>query len=229
MFSLVSTNAPMVGSSVNPCTPWPVVYTSTVDGPYTTYPAATCVCPGCSMEACRSPSVVSGSRRSTLKMVPTFTLTSMLEEPSSGSKTMMYLPVSTERSKVTGSSSSSLTSAATESRRPRQCSSAWLAYTSSFCCCSPCTLVCPIAPRASLSPAVRIFASTILVASVMPLSSQLNSPARLADLLLLLQDVLLHRRNHCIHSPTSHHRRAITISMSYRPQRFIGAVIGKRC
>ncbi len=61
-------------------------------------------------------------------MVPTLTFTSIFEEPSSGSKTMMYLPVSplkpTARSKVTGSSSSSLTSAATESRSPRQCSSA---------------------------------------------------------------------------------------------------------
>ena len=100
----------------------------------------------------------------------------MFDDPSSGSKTMMYLPVSTERLNVTGSSSSSLTSAATESRSPRQCSRAWFAYTSSFCCCSPCTLVCPIAPRTSFSPAVRIFASTILVASVIPLSSQLNRP-----------------------------------------------------
>ena len=30
------TNAPMVGSSVKPWAPWPVVYTSTVDGPYST-------------------------------------------------------------------------------------------------------------------------------------------------------------------------------------------------
>jgi hypothetical protein len=31
----------MDGSSVKPCTPLPVVYTSMVDDPYTTYPAAT--------------------------------------------------------------------------------------------------------------------------------------------------------------------------------------------
>ena len=32
----------MVGSSVKPCTPCPVVYTSIVLEPYSTYPAATC-------------------------------------------------------------------------------------------------------------------------------------------------------------------------------------------
>ena len=66
-------------------------------------------------------------RRKMEKMVPTLTLTSMFDEPSSGSKTTTYLPVSGARSKVTGSSFSSETRTATVSRVPRQCSSAWLA------------------------------------------------------------------------------------------------------
>ena len=41
----------MVGSSVKPCTPCPVVYTSMVLEPYMTYPAATCLQPGCSTSA----------------------------------------------------------------------------------------------------------------------------------------------------------------------------------
>ena len=43
MLGCDSRNSPMLGSSVNPCTPLPVVYTSMVDEPYTTYPAATCL------------------------------------------------------------------------------------------------------------------------------------------------------------------------------------------
>lgn len=35
----------MVGSRVNPQTPWPAVYTNTVLGPYIPYPAATCSVP----------------------------------------------------------------------------------------------------------------------------------------------------------------------------------------
>ena len=59
--------------------------------PYITYPAATCWQPGWSTSAfvprpCRL------SRRWMLKMVPTAELTSMLEEPSSGSNRTAYLP-----------------------------------------------------------------------------------------------------------------------------------------
>src|SRR5262245_47875983 len=65
---------------------------------------------------------------------------------------------------------------ATLPRLPRQCSRAWLASTSSFCTVSPWTLLRPAVPRMSARPARRTWSAMILVARVMPDSSQENSP-----------------------------------------------------
>ena len=69
--------------------------TNTVVGPYTAKPAATCLRPGC-RKACsfasqKLPSAFFG-QRSTEKIVPTEMLTSMFDEPSSGSKSSRYCP-----------------------------------------------------------------------------------------------------------------------------------------
>src|SRR5690606_13245456 len=83
-------NSPMDGSRVKPLTPFPVVYTSIVEEPYMTYPAAICSVPLCNISwEVGSPEVL--FLRYIEKIVPTETLTSMFEEPSSGSMATMYL------------------------------------------------------------------------------------------------------------------------------------------
>src|SRR5439155_112848 len=100
-------NSPIVGSSVKPCTPWPVVYTSMVLEPYRMYPAATCFRPTCRQSA--SPGSLLGpvTRLWIEKIVPIDTLTSMLVEPSSGSYMITYLPRRDVLGQSIGSSSSS--------------------------------------------------------------------------------------------------------------------------
>ena len=62
-----------------------------VEDPYTTYPAAICLLPGCKTQASGlSPDTSSGFLRIE-KVVPTLTFTSILDDPSSGSKTTAYL------------------------------------------------------------------------------------------------------------------------------------------
>jgi len=61
-------------------------------------------------------------------MVPTLTLTSMFDEPSSGSKTMMYRPDSVDRLNVTGSSSFFAHQCGDGiAQAQAKCSSAWFA------------------------------------------------------------------------------------------------------
>ena len=74
-------------------------------------------------------------------MVPMEMLTSMLLEPSSGSKHTMYLPVSLEDARLVSSS------LATIAQRPLRSSTAQrisLASASSFCTSSPWTFVSPV-------------------------------------------------------------------------------------
>jgi hypothetical protein len=102
-----------------------------------------------------------------LKIVPTAPLTSMFDEPSSGSKSTAYLPArySVGIEMISSSSSDAMTQT-----RP-----VWfmaflrvsLAKTSSFCCSSPWTFTAPAAPRMLTSPARRIAAATILVPRAM--------------------------------------------------------------
>ena len=87
------------------------------------------------------------------------------------------------------------------SRKLRQCSSTSLAYTSSFCCTSPWTFVMPCEPRMSPRPARRTWAWISLVASVMPDSSQENSPDAPGNRLLLLQNMLLGRHDGFVIQP----------------------------
>ena len=82
-----------------------------------------------------------------LKMVPTAAFTSMLDEPSSGSKSTAYLP--TPYSGGTGMISSSSSDAMTHTRPVwlRQFLMVSLASTSSFCWISPCTFLTPSVPE----------------------------------------------------------------------------------
>ncbi len=89
--------------------------------------------------------------RSTEKIEPTATLTSMLDEPSSGSKTSRYLPRGCWPAAGSAPRSSSETMPARcrpTARRRRKIS---LASTSSFFCSSPCTLATPGLPSTSAS------------------------------------------------------------------------------
>ncbi len=70
-------------------------------------------------------------------VVPTLTLTSIFDEPSSGSKTTMYFAPGEPPCATSGCSFSSEASIATLSRTLSACISISLAYTSSFCCTSP--------------------------------------------------------------------------------------------
>src|SRR5437773_10917367 len=98
MLGCDSRNSPIVGSSVKPCTPCPVVYTSIVLEPYRMYPDATCFLPACRQSASPAGSLRFVTRRCSEKMVPIETLTSMLVEPSSGSYNTTYLPAGLPRS-----------------------------------------------------------------------------------------------------------------------------------
>ncbi len=109
-------------------------------------------------------------------VVPTLTFTSIFDEPSSGSNTTMYFAPGEPPCTTRGCSFSSEASMATLSRTLNACISISLAYTSSFCCTSPCTFFSPAEPRMSDKPARRTLASINFVASVMPESSQENSP-----------------------------------------------------
>src|SRR4030088_3363332 len=136
MSGWLSTYAPTDGSRVNPWTPLPVLYTSMVEEPYRTYPGAPGALPGWSTQAdtsCRP----SAGRRSTEKVVPTLTFTSMLLDPSSGSNTTAYLAAGGPWWPAPGRSFSSDATNPTESRQLRAWRRASLAYTSSFCCSSP--------------------------------------------------------------------------------------------
>ena len=112
---------------------------------------------------------------------------------------MMYLPVSTERSNVTGSSSSSLTSAATESRRPRQCSKAWLAIHVELLLLLALHIGLAEGAKDVVQPSRANLCLDHLGRQRDAAQQPAKSPARLADLLLLLQDVLLHRGNQYSH------------------------------
>src|SRR5256885_3256458 len=85
-------NSPIVGSSVKPCTPWPVVYTSMVLEPYRMYPAATCFRPTWRQSARPASPLGLVTRLWIEKIVPIDTLTSMLAEPSSASHMITDLP-----------------------------------------------------------------------------------------------------------------------------------------
>ena len=128
MFSWLSTYSPTVGSSVKPWTPWPV----RVD--HDRGRAVDDVAGGELLGAALQDGVGrhrrSGrpsGRAKIEKIVPTLTLTSMFDEPSSGSKSTMYLPGPERPSNVIGSSFSSEAMMATFSRTPRQWISALLA------------------------------------------------------------------------------------------------------
>src|SRR2546425_6354286 len=164
MLGCDSRNSPIVGSSVKPCTPWPVVYTSIVLEPYRMYPAATCFLPAWRQSASPAGSLRFVTRRCSEKIVPIETFTSMLVEPSSGSYNTTYLPAGLPEGTGTGSSSSS---EAVTHTRPL-CWMLWrtvsLAKRSSFCCRSPETFTAPAVPRMSVSPARRTWREMIFAA-----------------------------------------------------------------
>ena len=110
------------------------------------------------------------------KIVPTLTQTSRFDEPSSGSKTTQYLPPSTPRFRMVGSSFSSEATHAIVGRLPRHCIRMSLAMTSSFCCDSPCTFASPASPSTSSMRARRTLAAMALAASDRADSIQVNSP-----------------------------------------------------
>src|SRR6185437_4230349 len=115
-----------------------------------------------------------GRRSRMEKIVPMETFALMLLEPSRGSNSTIYLPVAA--SWITcGSSSSSETSRPMLPRYPRQRTRVLFANSSSFCTSSPCTFTWPVLPTISTRPALLIWEEIILVASVTPESSQLNS------------------------------------------------------
>src|SRR5438034_741580 len=161
-----SRNSPIVGSSVKPCTPCPVVYACIVLEPYRMYPAATCARPFCRQSASDPGPRFVAVRRWIEKIVPIETLTSMLLEPSSGSYSSTYFPPRRSARTCTGIGSSSSSEATTQTRPV--CSTLWRtvswANRSSFCCTSPCTLITPTSPRISVSPARRTWREMILAA-----------------------------------------------------------------
>src|SRR2546422_5504068 len=159
-----SRNSPIVGSSVKPCPPCPVVYTSIVLEPYRMYPAAICFFPAWRQSATPAGPFFLVTRRWIEKIVPIETLTSMLAEPSRGSYNTTYLPAGFPGGTGTGSSSSS--DAVTHTRPV--CWMLWrtvsLAKRSSFCCRSPETFTAPAVPRMSVSPARRTWRGVIFPA-----------------------------------------------------------------
>ncbi len=84
-------------------------------------------------------------------MLPTDTLTSMLDEPSSGSNTSRNPPRAQSAGIWYGASSSSEAIPASNPPRSVHRRTISLASTSSFCCCSPCTFVAPAAPSTPLN------------------------------------------------------------------------------
>ena len=109
-------------------------------------------------------------------MVPTPTQTSRFDEPSSGSKTTQYLPPSTPRFRIVGSSFSSDATHAMVGRLPRHCMRMSLAMTSSFCWVSPCTFAPPPSPRTSSMRARRTFAAIAFAARDRADSTHVKSP-----------------------------------------------------
>ena len=78
-------------SNVNACTPFPHVYTKTVEVPYRTYPANTCSYPyRLNSSFFGVPFLV---LLNTENIVPTEILTSIFEDPSKGSVANKYSPV----------------------------------------------------------------------------------------------------------------------------------------
>src|SRR3989454_1244754 len=116
--------------------------------------AATCERPGCRKAfSSGSQSLPSASfgQRSTEKMVPTEMLTSMLEEPSSGSNSSRYSPRGYWVGIGRGFSISSEARAARLPPHSLASSKISLDSTSSFFCTSPCTLRVAAPPRPSPS------------------------------------------------------------------------------
>mmetsp|Transcript_33375 Transcript_33375/g.56031 ORF Transcript_33375/g.56031 Transcript_33375/m.56031 type:complete len:210 (+) Transcript_33375:682-1311(+) len=102
MFGCVSTNSPIDGSSVKPCTPSPIDKTITVEDEYMQYPAATRFFAGARFRnsSARASSSSTSSPKSTrhssssLKIpniVPVTIPTSILFDPSRGSNSAIYL------------------------------------------------------------------------------------------------------------------------------------------
>src|SRR6266496_180007 len=171
-----SRNSPIVGSSVKPCTPCPVVYTSIVLEPYRMYPAATCFRPSCRQSGSPADPFFLVIRLWIEKIVPIDTFTSMLVEPSSGSYNTTYLPPALLGGTGTGSASSS---DAVTHTRPVCCTlfrTASFANRSSFCCRSPETFTASVAPRMSESPARRTCREMIFAARHMSYSRLDSSP-----------------------------------------------------
>ena len=123
---------------MNPRTFPPTVSTMVHALPYMQYPAATISLPGTRTSLISpTPSVLA---RYTPKMLPTDTQQSMLEDPSSGSKTQTYRPWG-DVAHMMASSSSSLTSMVHRLLSSKPLAKTSCAMTSSFICCSPCTFV----------------------------------------------------------------------------------------
>jgi hypothetical protein len=119
-------------------------------GPYSAYPAATWRAPGCRKSSSVGSRTPSGAR-STEKIVPTVTLTSRFDEPSSGSNASRYRPRGYMPGIAYGPSSSSDTMPASWPPHSQLRSMMSFAMASSFCCASPCTFVVPSAPFAPRS------------------------------------------------------------------------------
>jgi fructose-1,6-bisphosphatase I len=73
-------------------TPWPVVYTNMVEDPYRIYPEATCSLPFCKISISAMGVPTGLFLRYTENIVPMETLTSILDDPSSGSMAITYRP-----------------------------------------------------------------------------------------------------------------------------------------
>ena len=115
-----------------------------------------------------------------LKIVPMLTFTSMLLLPSSGSMATTYLPpADTGWSKTMCSSFSSLATPHTAPWLRMALMKRSLAYTSNFCCFSPCTftLCWSVSPRISFtSPALFTSRFTSLAARRIEVSNCERSP-----------------------------------------------------
>ena len=129
------------------------------------------------------------------KIVPTPTQTSRFDEPSSGSKTTQYLPPSTPRLRIVGSSSSSEATTASVGRLPRHLVRMSLAITSSFCWVSPWTLAPPSSPSTSSMRARRTLAAIAFAGERDRRQDPREITGRAGIARLLLKNVRLQRRD----------------------------------
>ncbi len=114
------------------------------------YPAATCLRPFCKKAASAASGVLQSapSGHSKIeKIVPTETLTSMLDEPSKGSNNNRYLPWGWGSGIKEGKSISSEAIAASCPPQTLAANRISLEITSSFFWASPCTLSLPASPN----------------------------------------------------------------------------------